>query len=204
MIKSDSRYRRHPKFLVDEFEGLKAEWARLEAPIEHLLRPGLAEDEMDEMAAAHNLRLPPELRIWWNWHNGAAEGSDQERSIGPGGYVFLSLAETLKAYEENRQIHQPDPDMVDTFWRDSWVPFMNQDAQRLYVDCERLGEFGDSPIRLVSWEWDTFETDRAMSLGHAVSMWTWLLASDFYRWDGQLWECDYQAIPAFLRSSGMA
>jgi hypothetical protein len=60
MIESDPRYRMHPKLLVDEFEGLKAQWARLGAPIEHLLRPGLAEDEMDEMAAAHNLRLPPE------------------------------------------------------------------------------------------------------------------------------------------------
>jgi hypothetical protein len=204
VIKSDPRYRRHPKLLVDQLEGLRAQWVRLGAPIERLLRPGLEEAEMDSMAAAHNLRLPPELRIWWNWHDGTADGPDEERSIGPGSYVFLSLAEALEAYEQNRQIHHPEPDMGDMFWHDSWLPFMNQQAQRLYVDCDRLSQIGDSPIRLVSWEWEDFDVDRANSLGHAVSMWTWLLSSDFYRWNGELWECDFVAIPAFVRVTGMA
>jgi hypothetical protein len=90
---------------------------------------------------------------------------------------LLPLAQALAAYRREREA-APD------FWEASWLPFMTSNAYRLYVDCNRRLRDGDSPVRLVSWEADVPDADRALSLTHAVTLWVWLLESDYYSWQG--------------------
>jgi hypothetical protein len=91
------------------------------------------------------------------------------------------------------------------YWHQSWLPFMTQDAQRLYVDCDRevtLSE-GTSPTRLVAHVWERFDVDRALSLAHTIEIWNYVLAYDYYRVINEAgnWEADWQAIPTHLRST---
>jgi cell wall assembly regulator SMI1 len=195
--------------LRGELEQLEAAWNDLGAGIASRLRPGLSDAEMNEMAEPFGLSVPLELRVWWNWHDGAdfhAEGIRQLRTIGPGGFEFLPLEEALREYEQNRRV-PVEPAMPDMYWHPSWLPFMRQDAQRLYIDCDRtlFGEY--SPVRLVTWEWENYDVDRATSLTHAVSLWQWLLTAGYYRWDPadrRHWICDFGSIPLFARRTGLA
>jgi cell wall assembly regulator SMI1 len=160
----------------------------------------LSEQQLDAVAAKLSVSLPLELRQLWAWHDGADPSSRSD--IGPGGYEFLTTQEVIAEHRSNREVHPKSwaeemgaPDM---YWHASWIPFMTQGPQRLYVDADR-GSWR-SPIRRVSWEWEDFDVDIAPSLAAAVSMWTWLLASDYYGWDGRTGEpVDYTAIPLFAR-----
>ena len=123
-----------------------------------------------------------ELRTAGEWPGSA---NDNRMTIGPGLYEFLPLQGALAKYEQNRRTHSgPDG------WRDSWFPFMTQGAQRLYLDCDDVTLDQHSPVRLVSWEWDMPTVARAWSLTHAVTLWVWLLESDYYLWEaeGGYWE----------------
>ena len=193
---------------------LETQWRRHGAPIVDLLRPGISPDEVDGLAAPHGLVVPPELKVLWNWHDGAvlpAHSPQTVRSVGPA-YEFLSAAECFEQYEFNRSVHahSPAPDeMPEMYWHKSWLPFMTADAQRLYVDCDRpLTLSWWSPVRLVSWEWEAFDVDRAISVSHMVSAWVWLLAQDYYRWDIDAdpvprWKTDND-FPLWMWQSGLA
>jgi cell wall assembly regulator SMI1 len=176
----------------------------LQAPIATALRPGFSESHLDLVAERLGVALPHELRELWAWHDGA--DPDSRSDIGPGGYQFLTTDEVVAAHAFNRSIHaeSPAPDLIpELFWHRTWIPFMRQDAQRLYIDAERTTQTWESPVRLVTWEWENFEVDRAPSLAAAVSMWTWLLESDHYRWDenGHGQQVDYRSVPLFARET---
>jgi hypothetical protein len=186
---------------------LEAQWKRLQAPIATALQPGMDPLLIDRLGASEGLRVPTELKVLWSWHNGATRPSvpGVDHSIGPGGYDFLSVEEALEVYRQNREWHAEsvDPeDSPETYWHESWLPFMTQQAERLYVDCERVvtAAPGRSPIRLVSHEWEAFDVDLAASLLDAVWTWTWLLQQNYYTFDehGQ-GHVDFAAVPVFLR-----
>lgn len=185
--------------LTTLLERLRAEWERLNAPVAGALRPGLGESELAVVEERLQLRLPTELKILWSWHDGCDAGVD--RRIGPGSYEFLSSADAVAEYHFNLSVHPEEPDSDGLFWRRTWVPFMKQDTQRLYIDTERHTLAGASPVRLVTWEWEDFDVDRAPSLAAAVSMWTWLLSADYYRWTGRGWDESrpHSDIPLFAR-----
>jgi cell wall assembly regulator SMI1 len=198
-----------------ELESLRVEWQRLGAPIAGALAPGITPEEIDALAEPFGLRVPTELKALWEWHNGVqpTEGPDADLTIGPGGYYFFSDQQALKSYEQNRLIHAepPAPDLLaaDMYWHASWLPFMEQGPQRLYVDCDRRvsAHPGAAPIRLVSWEWEAYDVDIASSLAEAVRTWTWLLSQDFYQvvdeGSRRRWDVDYMSVPLFLRGSGL-
>jgi hypothetical protein len=193
--------------LSDALSRLEAEWVRLGAPIAGLLRPGLSDDEIDGQTASLGLTVPPELRAWWRWHDGADRGEQHgfERTIGPGGYAFLPLYEALHQYESEMQIANRVRGEAPVVWGRSWLPFMvNSGPSRLYVDCDRVTPWKASPVRAVTWEWEEPEVDRAASLWQAVELWVWLLDSDYYQWSEQGWAYDWEAIPIFLRLTGLA
>jgi hypothetical protein len=193
-------------------ELLRAEWERLGAPIARALAPGIPPAEVESLAEPCGLRVPAELKALWEWHNGvlATSSINADLSIGPGGFDFFSVQQSLKAYEQNRAIHAeppvPDVGAEDMYWHESWLPFMAQGPQRLYVDCDRRvsGPPGALPIRLVAWEWEGHDVDIAPSLTKAVQTWTWLLSQNYYRVvsDGvrKGWDVDFQAVPMFLRT----
>jgi hypothetical protein len=203
--------------LRDALPALAEQWSRLGAPISEVLAPGISPDEVDRLAEPYGLRVPVEAKALWEWHNGMVP-SARERpyfypgyTIGPGGYVFHSVQEALEQYVVNRETHPySEPDWTSIYWRESWLPVMTQDAQRLYVDCQRevQGTPGTAPLRLVEWAWEGFDADIAPSIAAAVRTWTWLLEQDYYRIeDGggfPAWQCDWEEIPLFLRQSGLA
>ena len=190
--------------LVHALGRLEKAWAHLEAPIVPILQRGLSDEQIDDLCAPLGLTVPPELRAWWQWHDGAVvpEGGRWiQRTIGPGGYEFLPLADALDLYERLRSIF---PDGAEHVWTRTWMPFMARDSETLYVDCAGVTAWGNSPVRQVNKEWEEPEVDRAQSLLHAVETWIWLLESGSYRWTGEHWESDWTAVPLFLRIGGLA
>jgi hypothetical protein len=167
--------------LLEELDGVERQWRRLGAPIVDGLRPGLPLDKADAIAAASGWELPLELRVLWNWHDGAE--ATRQRSIGPGGFEFLSLTEALAETKAQREAAPDSPDQWPAVWRSYWLIVMTQGPQRLYADC-RTSEPFHSPrtvrIGMVPWEWEDADRARAGSLLEAVSLWRWLLEEDYY------------------------
>lgn len=201
--------------VVRALTALEVQWRRLGAPIAKALEPGISAEEIDLLAAPYGLEIPGELKALWGWHNGAraiAPGRGRW-TVGPGGYEFLSAQSSLEGYALNRRVHEESPGddpLLDPYWHESWLPFMTHDAQRLYVDCDRTDQFGASPVRLVTWEWENFQVDRATSVAQLIRIWTWLLEQDLYRVvldeSGNAWwePVEWTRVPEFLRRSGLA
>ena len=83
-------------------ELLADHWRRQGAPIAESLRPGLTENEMEELLGPLGLRLPREARMWWGWHDGAS-GEGSARAIGPP-VAFVPLVSAVEMYEELRAV----------------------------------------------------------------------------------------------------
>lgn len=181
---------------------IEEQWRRLDAPIVNALRPGLDDATMDSVAAAQGWSMPEELRVWYRWHDGAEP--TKRRSIGPGGFEFLTLSEALQVTAWNRDFFAGAAPL---FWPDQWFVFLRMDAQRLYMDTTRNGfRNGSTPIGLVSREPEDGDVHRAGSLLQAASLWLWLLEGDHYRVEdgGDLVPVDWASLPLWLRLSGLA
>lgn len=189
-------------------EDLERQWRRLDAPIASHLRPGIEPTAVDSLAERHGLKVPLELKVLWNWHDGADGGERPwvEQVIGPGRYQFLSAAESLEAYADNRRIHPEPPDVgSDIYWHRSWLPFMRCDAYRLYVDCDRTtwNVDGCTPVRLVRWDWESYDADCAQDLTQAVQQWAWVLKEGYVTYsEGGGW-VDRDDLPAWLVRTGL-
>jgi cell wall assembly regulator SMI1 len=83
-----------------QLDRLERVWRRLDSPLVDLLRPGLSDEQIDELMAPTGLTLPDELRLWWGWHDGAPTTSDQEegRGLGSGGWLHVSPSEAIDLY----------------------------------------------------------------------------------------------------------
>lgn len=199
--------------LLDRLEG---HWVRQGAPVVERLRPGLSDAEIRELAAGLPFEIPPELRCWWGWHDGAAalpgDGwSYQDRSIGIASYAFLPLADAVKEYRRNREIHPtaevPEdvpkdlPEHVleelrQLYWHESWLPVVTRDASRVYADCAAVTAEGAVPVGIVHQDWENFLKVRAPSFTDAVAVWVHGLDEGVYRWDRDTaqWEWDHAAV----------
>lgn len=201
--------------VVRALTALEVQWQRLGAPIATVLEPGISSEEIDRLAAPYGLAIPGELKALWGWHDGArAVAPGRHRwTVGPGSYEFLSAQGSLESYAFNRRVHEESPGddpLQDPYWHRTWLPFMTWEAKRLYVDCDRTDQFGASPVRLVTWEWENVQVDRAMSVAQVIRIWTWLLEQDLYRVvrddAGYAWwePVEWSRVPEFLRRSGLA
>lgn len=190
-----------PETLAATLDEIEGQWRRLGAPIVEALRPGLDGATMDSIAAAEGWSLPEELRVLYGWHDGA--DPDRRRSIGPGGFDFLTLGESLKETARNRAIFA---DAAPLYWPDEWFVFMTQGPQRLYMDTTRTGTRTTLPIGLVPWMPENMDVHLAGSLLQAASLWLWLLDGDHYHVerDGDLVPVDWPHLPLWLRLSGLA
>lgn len=199
--------REHPRIteLRRALDELESQWNRLGAPIATHLRPGLTDAELSNVELELGTPIPPELRGLWTWHDGT-NSSESTVDIGPMGMEFFPSSVVLAYLQQNMEVHPEaeaefDPEQ---YWHPTWIPFMAQDAQRLYVDSTRLVASGASPVRMVSWEWEDYDVDISHSLRDLVQNWTWLLANDYYVWDLEAgaWQCDFGRIPMPLRRWG--
>lgn len=194
--------------LRQELDGLEREWRRLGAPIADGLQPGLALEAIDQIAEVQGWTIPYEFRVLWNWRNGA--DPSRPRSIGPGGYEFLSLQEALSETARQRELFPDTPQYRPAVWQPYWLVVMTQGPQRLYADCRTDRPFGTpgiAPLGLAPLEWEDADLARARSLLEATALWRWLLEAGYYHLSthGELeLKRPYVELPLWIRLNGLA
>jgi hypothetical protein len=154
-------------------------------PLDEWTNPGLKRDEMEEVLAPLDVRLPVEGLVLWGWHNGATR-KGREKLFGPG-RECLSLGEAIAVYHQLRTIAeqttgawpQNDPDFL---WNSAWIPITGP-QHPLVIDCSVAAD-EPTPIRVIDWQnVDGFFKPRAESLGQMVSWWIEAIDCGAWRWD---------------------
>lgn len=169
------------------------------------LRPGLSDEELDAATTPLGLKLPPEARLWWSWHDGVALPDDVTRDqlvFGGPGFVYLSLSAAVRRYEMMRDIAktlvESDPNAMtqDELWHPQWFP-VTVAAYGAVVACD-CGDPGAerTPIRPVDWASQLAGPIKARSFGEMVTW--WLDAIDQGAWwyepAEERWNRDYTAL----------
>ena len=189
-------------------ETMEGAWREEDAPIVPLLRPGLTDEQIDDLCQPLGLAVPLELRVWWNWHDGAdlpSNGNGAHRAINSWS-EFLPLASALELCQRKRQWFPVDGD--EPYWKESWLPFSHAGGpDTLFVDCARIVHPDTAPVRVQDHDWQRVEVDAANSLTHAVALWSWVAQSGIRRWDSEAdlphWELDWDAVPLFIQWTGL-
>lgn len=135
----------------DLLEEQALRWRRQGMAIATSLRPGLSDDEIDELTSPLGITLPREARIWWGWHDGAF-GPDPDRGnteLGPG-RLFSSLADAVGNTNSVRDIMRGVDGELDPAWRSSWLT-MNWGGDTTVFDC---GVGFDEPVPVRSYRFE--------------------------------------------------
>lgn len=177
--------------LLDELE---RRWREQGAFIAAALRPGLSDEEMDDLTASLEITLPAEARQWWSWHDGAnASTVDGVASqFGPGDFVFLPLSRAVERCNEIRGVlSYAWTDGFGPEWQHGWLPITYHSNPRV-IDCG--GNFEDPvPARQFPFDDQGFG-DRAVvaSMGELVKIWIRTIDSGgwYYNQDRGVWESD--------------
>jgi len=121
-----------------QLDALEKRWSGLGLTelLDHL-EPGLTETAMDTITAPLGLRLPPELRTWFAWHDGAQRYPwTPANGLWPLAYA---VTETRTMREVALSVRE-DPDVPeDDEWQDSWFAFTGADGRALFVDTAEPG-----------------------------------------------------------------
>lgn len=128
-----------------------------------LLQPGATSAELDALEDAILLKLPPEFRELYAWHNGQDPMAFESIE---GNWSFMSLDEIRNAKEVLDGMIGFDFDDP-KHWRRGWVPFLhNGGGSHLCIDV--TAEDGGHPGQLVEfWKADS---DRPIAFA-SVSKW---------------------------------
>jgi cell wall assembly regulator SMI1 len=177
--------------LLDELE---QRWRDQEAFIATALRPGLSDEQMDELTAPLEITLPAEARLWWRWHDGANASTVDgvAGQFGPGDFVFLPLARAVQQCEEIRGVLSSRwTDGFGPEWQHGWLPITYHSNPRV-IDCG--GNFEDPvPARWFSFEEQGFGDHQGVaSMGELVQLWIRTIDSGgwSYNKDERVWERD--------------
>lgn len=179
---------------LDRLEGVLHS---LGAPVAELFRPGLTDEQIDDLMAPTGLTLPDELRIWWRWHDGANEAaSDQEegRRLGPGGWLHLSLRQAvdLHGYHNGRyreMIEIEAMDLAELAWRPNLFPFSHRGWQPNHVLAAdtSVPKHASAPVVMTS-EMGIESWTGADSVSEVVGLWIELLESGRYHVEDGSWQ----------------
>ncbi len=93
-------------------ERIEAVWLRMGAPIVDALRPGLADEQIDQILRPTGLLLPVEVRELFRWHDGTHNtqiGAADDRAYFGFGWDFADLGTLIEFYQGK--------------WRESLVTF---------------------------------------------------------------------------------
>lgn len=171
MIESSS-----PRLLTaDLLAELEQRLRALGAPITRILRPGLSDDQMDELTGPIGLTLSTEARAWWRWHDGAEPGG-RHTAIGDG-WVPLPLAEAVRSALVYRgistvEIDADGNDNRSSVWLDSWIALCgNASAERLACECAVPAGEPSPAIYFEPLSNDDPEIPKAASIGEVVHVW---------------------------------
>jgi hypothetical protein len=133
-------------------------------------RPGLSDDEIDELEEAHGLVIPEEARRLWRWHDGISPTAPPESNEIAPGRRFLSLAVALTDYQ------QEAAEMRDLYGFDGLIgPFTA--PPHIYFDCRGPG---DAPVPImVSHDYELPQRTLP-SIGDLFATWTRFLDNGFW------------------------
>jgi cell wall assembly regulator SMI1 len=193
---------------------LEAAWRDQDAAITELLAPGASDYEVAAWEERSGLTLPPELRIWWGWHNGC-DFSDPPPGtlaydwiIGPAS-EFLSMDHALRERDARLSRNWREPPVSDADWegdwRPEWLPVIGAEAHVLFVDCSTVTASGSVPLR----RWDNAPEDvftpAAVSFTHAVASWVDMIEQGYFWWskEDHGWRNRWLDVPEHLRVGGV-
>lgn len=189
-------------------EELEQRWRDRGLPILDQLRPGLTDDEIDDLMAPLGLELPEEARVWWRWHDGAdLTGTSGEWAFSPAGsVVFTPLARQVEHYREMPSRSSALAGRAgrdeDFWWRPSWFA-LTQGRPEVVCDCAAPGPA--SPIYAYDVSmWEGLHTPRADSFGQVVTWWIRAYDDGIWRYDHGKWTLDFERREALTAQPGQA
>jgi cell wall assembly regulator SMI1 len=148
------------------------------APVVGEFRPGASSERLDDAAEEIGLPLPPQLRLWWEWHDGVAVGeSGAVEPLYPQGPQMLSLREALETYRSYREAakRSADPalappwDHPDHLFRPFWVPILSASHAAIFV-CD-ASDGATCPVLCIDPQYEEVAAPQTASLGELV---TWI------------------------------
>jgi hypothetical protein len=205
----ERRFNSQP-LLEEKLARMEAAWRQQDAPIVDFLAPGLSEAELNRWEEETQLPLPPELRVWWGWHNGAAlqppGGVPYSRTIGPGWWEFLSLEDATRERAwrlgGNWRPFPADLDDWQGDWAEPWLPMVTADRYCLLVDCSAATPNGHVPV--LDSEADDVFTPCAVSVSQLIDLWVFVLEEGYSLWSAEIrnWRQRTLELPHPIRVSG--
>jgi cell wall assembly regulator SMI1 len=189
-------------------EQLGAQWRKYDVPIARRLAPGMSDKEMDALTEPLGLRVPPEARTWWRWHNGAHEAS----IVTSGGKTFSSLERCVSlaaemrgiAHEVARPYHlsaREADDMARGVWNWDWLPLSSDGVGGMLI-IDAAVDNAPTEVCPVWYRAIDFSSDQAVlvapSMGALVHHWRVALATAAEPYDHvrDLWVLDDERLPA--------
>lgn len=122
-----------PVLSFELLDALQDRWVRGEAAdlVSHL-EPGLSDERIDELTSPLGLRLPPELRTWFAWRNGA-QHREWTCSLDLWS-LATSVAETQLRRDTNLRVRRNPEAAEESEFQPSWFMFSGGDGSGAYVD----------------------------------------------------------------------
>ena len=178
-----------PRLLTTELLGQLDQRLRdLGAPVTRIWRPGLSDEEMDQLTEPISLTLPTEARAWWGWHDGVERGVDWPQPAIGTGWVPLPLAEAVQDAISTReiaaQLAAQGHDDPRGDWSMSWIALCgNPSPERLACECAVSVGVASPAIYFDPEGNDEPQRPKAASIGEVVHIWLEALDDGTWRID---------------------
>jgi hypothetical protein len=168
----------HPRLLTaDLLEQFDQRLRDLDAPVARIWRPGLSDDEMDELTKPIGLTLSTEARAWWSWHDGVERGVIRPQPAIGTGWVPLPLSEAVRQATVYRGISPAEAD-ADGYidrrgeWSTSWIALCgNPSPERLACECAVPAGAPSPAIYFDPEGEDEPQRPKAPSIGEVIHIW---------------------------------
>lgn len=145
-------------------------------------RQPLSDDEMDQLTQPVGIELPPELRLWWRWFNGATRPRRVELTPV---LEILSLELALRGRGTMMDVASgvtETPDDAERVYPSSLLPVFGSGGSVTIAANSALGPA--TPLRYVEFHPNDHPLLMlAPSLGDAVHRWVEMFEAGYYRWD---------------------
>jgi cell wall assembly regulator SMI1 len=147
------------------------------APVTRIWRPGLSDNDMDELTGPIDLTLPIEARAWWAWHDGVERGVVRPQPAIGTGWVPLPLAEAVRQvtfYRETSAVEVDADGYIDRRgnWSTSWIALCgNPSPERLACECAVPAGAPSPAIYFDPEGEDEPQRPKAPSIGEVIHAW---------------------------------